>query len=105
MYYILSIFTAHRVTIRTPKEAISKSWVAKKGDGNDEDEGANGARLSLQEEPCQVQDQEHDVVVQKGRVHWLWKQQDRDQPLKTVHDGLTTTTIDGALYMYNNYYN
>jgi hypothetical protein len=53
--------------------------------GHDEHDGADGARLALEEEAGQVEHHEHGVVVEEGGVHGLGDQQDGDEPLEAVH--------------------
>ena len=70
-----------------PEGAGLVARIADEDHGNDEDQRANCARFSLQEESREIKDDEHDVVVEQRRVHRLGQQQDRYQPLQAVHGG------------------
>jgi len=60
-----------------PEDAVAVARRAEQTHGDDEDDAADGARLTLQEESGQVQHHENHMIVQQGRVHRL-----RDQKLE-----------------------
>ncbi len=74
-----------RVLVVVPKQAVAVARRADQKHGKDEDQAADGAGLAFEEKGEQVQDHEHDVVVEQGRVDRLGDQQHRDQPLKAIH--------------------
>lgn len=57
------------------KDAVPHTAVADEEHGGDEHQAADGARLALEEEPRQVEDHEHHVILNQGQVHGLWNQQ------------------------------
>ena len=64
---------------------LACSYIPDEGDGDGEDDGADGARLPLEEESGEVEHHEDGVVVEQRRVHGLRDQQHGDQPLQAVH--------------------
>ena len=71
-------YTAHAL-------ARCNVYIPDEGEGDCEDDGADGAGLALEEEPGEVEHHEDGVVVQQRRVHGLRDQQHRDQPLQAAH--------------------
>jgi len=67
--------TADGVAVGAPEETVADAGVAEEGDCDEEDKGADRARLPFQEKSSQVQHHEHHVVVQQGRVNWFRQQQ------------------------------
>lgn len=68
-----------------PKDAVADATVADQEHGHQEHQAADCARFPLQEEPDQVQHDEHDVGLHEGRIRRLRNQQHRNQALQTVH--------------------
>ena len=62
-------------------------YIPDEGEGDCEDDGADGAGLALEEEPGEVEHHEDGVVVEQRRVHGLRDQQHGDEPLQAVHLG------------------
>ena len=81
----LAIIARDRVAVAAPEDAVSDPRVAYEQHRGEEHQTAYGAWLLLQEESYQIEDDEHDVVVQHGRVQRLRNQQNWDQPLQAVH--------------------
>ena len=69
------------------QEAVPPAAVADEEEGSEEDEGADGAGLSLQQEAEQVEAHEHRVVEPQRRVQRFGDQQHRQQPLEAIHGG------------------
>ena len=67
--------------------ASSPRYLPDKRESNGEDDGADGARLPLEEESGEVEHHEDGVVVEQRRVHGLRDQQHGDEPLQAVHLG------------------
>lgn len=63
------------------EEAVAPATVADEEKGSQEDQGTDGAGLSLQQETQQVEAHEHGVVEPQRRVQRLWDEQHRKQPL------------------------
>ena len=64
-----------------PEQTVSIATIAHEEDGGEEHEATDGTRPPLQEEPSQVQDHKHGMVIQEGRVQRLGYQQNGDEPL------------------------
>lgn len=67
------------------KEAVAPATVADEEEGSQEDQGTDGAGLSLQQEAEQVEPHEHGVVEPQSWVQRLGDEQHREQPLKAIH--------------------
>lgn len=67
------------------QEAVSPATVADEEEGGEEDQRADGARLSLQQEAEQVEAHEHGVVEPQRWVQGLRDEQHREQPLEAIH--------------------
>lgn len=79
-----SVFTSDIITVVTP-EHTAHSTVAYKKNSSQEYYAANSTGFSLEEETSQVEDHEHNMGLEKRRVHWFRNQQYRDKPLETIH--------------------
>ena len=75
-------------------------YIPDEGEGNGEDDGADGAGLALEEEPGEVEHHEDGVVVQQRRVHGLRDQQHGDEPLQAVHLACSKGNGEEEDYMY-----
>lgn len=67
------------------KEAVAPATVADEEEGSQEDQGTDGAGLSLQQEAEQVEPHEHGVVEPQSWVQRLGDEQHGEQPLKAIH--------------------
>lgn len=75
-------------------------YIPDEREGNGEHDGANGARLPLEEESGEVENHEDGVVVQQRRVHGLRYQQHGDEPLQAVHLACSKGNGEEEDYMY-----
>lgn len=67
------------------KEAVAPATVADEEECSQEDQGTDGAGLSLQQEAEQVEPHEHGVVEPQSWVQRLGDEQHGEQPLKAIH--------------------
>lgn len=74
-----------RSILAVVEEAVAPATVADEEEGSQEDQGTDGAGLSLQQEAQQVEAHEHGVVEPQRRVQRLGDEQHREQPLQTIH--------------------
>lgn len=70
---------------RIPEEAGLVPRIANQDHCDYEHQRADGTGFSLQKEPSEIENDEHDMVVEESWIHRLWKQQDWNQPLQAVH--------------------
>lgn len=68
-----------------PKDTAACTIVADEKQSCNEDYTANCTWFAFQKKARQVEYNEHTMVIIQSRIHWLWYQQNRYQPLKTVH--------------------
>lgn len=67
------------------QEAVAPAAVADEEERGEEDQGADGAGLPLQQEAEQVEAHEHGVVEPQRRVQRFGDEQHGEQPLEAVH--------------------
>lgn len=82
----------------TPEQAISEATVAQQENRRDEDDGADDTWLALQEEPDQVQHNEHDMRLHQRRIGRLRDDQQWDQALQAVHRGSLWSISSVSVY-------